>query len=325
MRPFSYTAARDEGGAVAASGPQASFIAGGTTLVDLMKLDVMTPSLLIDINPLPLADVKEHEGGVRIGALVKNSDLAHHPLIVSRYPALSQALLSGASPQLRNMATTGGNVLQRTRCYYFRDAAMPCNKRVPGSGCPAIGGYNRILAVLGTSEHCIATNPSDMNVAMIALDAVVQVKGPGGARAIPFADFHTLPGDHPEIETVLRPGELITAVDLPAMPWARTSHYLKSRDRASYAFALASAAVALDVQGGIIRQARIALGGVGTKPWRALGAEQALVGKAPTATAYQAAAAAALAGAVTYKDNAFKVPLAKRTLVRALTTIGATA
>lgn len=322
MHPFSYTSAHDEGGAIAASAPNASFIAGGTTLVDLMKLDVMTPALLVDINPLPLADVKEHNGGVRIGALVKNSDLAHHPLIVSRYPVLSQALLSGASPQLRNMATTGGNVLQRTRCYYFRDTAMPCNKRVPGSGCSAIGGYNRILAILGTSEHCIATNPSDMNVAMIALDAVVQTKGPQGERSIPFAEFHTLPGDHPEVETVLRPGELITAVDLPAMPWAKTSHYLKSRDRASYAFALASAAVALDVQGGVIKQARVALGGVGTKPWRSPEAEQALVGKAPNASAYQAAADIALAGATTYKDNAFKVPLARRTLVRALTTAG---
>lgn len=322
MHPFSYTSAHDEGGAIAAASPNASFIAGGTTLVDLMKLDVMTPALLVDINPLPLASVQEHNGGVRIGALVKNSDLAHHPLIVSRYPVLSQALLSGASPQLRNMATTGGNVLQRTRCYYFRDTAMPCNKREPGTGCSAIGGYNRILAILGTSEHCIATNPSDMNVAMIALDAVVQVKGPGGERSIPFAEFHTLPGDHPEIETVLRPGELITAVDLPAMPWAKRSHYLKSRDRASYAFALASAAVALDVQGGVIKQARIALGGVGTKPWRSLEAEQALIGKTAGIAAYQAAADAALAGATTYKDNAFKVPLAKRTLVRALTTAG---
>ncbi len=322
MHPFSYTSAPDEGAAIAAAAPNASFIAGGTTLVDLMKLNVMTPALLVDINPLPLASVQEHNGGVRIGALVKNSDLAHHPLIVSRYPVLSQALLSGASPQLRNMATTGGNVLQRTRCYYFRDTAMPCNKREPGTGCSAIGGYNRILAILGTSEHCIATNPSDMNVAMIALDAVVQTKGPAGERSIPFADFHTLPGDHPEIETVLRPGELITAIDLPAMPWAKRSHYLKSRDRASYAFALASAAVVLDVQGGIIKQARVALGGVGTKPWRSPEAEQALVGKAPGIAAYQAAAEAALAGATSYKDNAFKVPLAKRTLVRALSTTG---
>lgn len=322
MHPFSYTSAHDEGGAIAAASPNASFIAGGTTLVDLMKLDVMTPALLVDINLLPLVSVQEHNGGVRIGALVKNSDLAYHPLIVSRYPVLSQALLSGASPQLRNMATTGGNVLQRTRCYYFRDTAMPCNKREPGTGCSAIGGYNRILAILGTSEHCIATNPSDMNVAMIALDAVVQVKGPGGERSIPFAEFHTLPGDHPEIETMLRPGELITAVDLPAMPWAKCSHYLKSRDRASYAFALASAAVALDVQGGVIKQARIALGGIGTKPWRSIEAEQALIGKTPGIAAYQATADAALAGATTYKDNAFKVPLAKRTLVRALTTAG---
>jgi len=322
MHPFSYTSAPDTNGAIAVSAPDAAFIAGGTTLIDLMKLDVMTPSLLIDINPLPLSSVTEHSGGVRIGALVKNSDLAHHALIVSRYPVLSQALLSGASPQLRNMATTGGNVLQRTRCYYFRDTAMPCNKREPGSGCSAIGGYNRILAILGTSENCIATNPSDMNVAMAALDAVVQVRGPQGERAIPFTEFHTLPRDHPEIETVLKPGELITAVDLPAMPWAKTSHYLKSRDRASYAFALASAAVVLDVQGGVIKQARVALGGVGTKPWRSLEAEQALVGKAPNPATYQAAAEAALAGAKTYKDNNFKVPLAKRTLVRALTAAG---
>ncbi|BDI28773.1 FAD-binding molybdopterin dehydrogenase [Capsulimonas corticalis] len=321
MHPFSYRQASDEQAAIGAVGqPGAMFLAGGTTLIDLMKLDVQTPSQLIDITPLPLTKITELPGGgVSIGAMVRNSDLAHSELIMTRYPVLSEALLSGASPQLRNMATTGGNLLQRTRCYYFRDVTTPCNKREPGSGCSAIDGYHRIHAVLGTSRHCIATHPSDMCVALTALDAVILARGAGGERRIPINDFYLVPGDHPERENVLAPGELITAVELPAMPFAARSHYRKVRDRASYAFALASAAVALDIQGGAIHDARVALGGVGTKPWRSHDAEKALIGKAPGPDAYRAAAEAALRGAKPHKDNAFKVELAKRTLVRTLT------
>ncbi|MBV9848296.1 MAG: xanthine dehydrogenase family protein subunit M [Armatimonadetes bacterium] len=325
MHPFSYAQAAEEQAAIAdvSPKPQAKFLAGGTTLVDLMKLNVETPDHLTDITAIPLARIEPlPDGGVRIGALVKNSDLAHDPTIQKNYPVLSEALLSGASPQLRNMATTGGNILQRTRCYYFRDTAMPCNKRQPGSGCPAIDGYNRNHAVLGTSSHCIASNPSDMNVAMAALDAVVVTRGPRGERRIPFGEFHLLPGDHPERETVLEHGELIVAVELPALPFAAHSHYLKVRDRASYAFALASAAAALDVQGGTIRQARLALGGVGTRPWRALDAEKALVGRPAAEDSYRHAADIALHGAKGYKHNAFKIELAKRTVVRCLTIVG---
>jgi xanthine dehydrogenase YagS FAD-binding subunit len=251
------------------------------------------------------------------------SDVAWDARVRERYPVVSQALLQGASGQLRNMATIGGNVLQRTRCPYFRDTAMPCNKREPGTGCSALRGVNRGHAILGTSEHCIATHPSDLAVALAALDAVVRVRGRAGERAIPFGEFHLLPDAHPEREHVLRPGELITAIDLPALPFARRSLYLKVRDRASYAFALASAAVALDVAGGTVRDARIALGGVATKPWRATGAERALVGRAASRATFRAAAEAALAGAVPRKDNAFKIELAKRTLVRALEELSA--
>lgn len=233
---------------------------------------------------------------------------------------VSQALLAAASGQIRNVATMGGNILQRTRCPYFRDTATPCNKRDPGSGCSALRGFNRSHAILGTSEHCIATHPSDLAVALIALDATVRVRG-SAERSIPFADFHLLPGAHPELETTLRHGELITGIDLPALPFAKRSLYLKVRDRASYAFALASAAVALDVQGAVIRGARVALGGIGTKPWRSPDAERALIGKPATAATFAAAADAALHGAVTHEDNAFKLPLAKRTLVRALTEV----
>jgi xanthine dehydrogenase YagS FAD-binding subunit len=321
MHPFSYTQAADEQAALAGVVPQAQakYLAGGTNLIDNMKLNVETPSGLIDITPLPLSKIEALPGGgVRVGALVRNSDLAHDPTIMKAYPVLSEALLSGASPQLRNMATTGGNLLQRTRCYYFRDTATACNKRVPGSGCSALDGYNRIHAVLGTSDKCIATHPSDMCVAMMALDAVIRTRGPRGERAIPIAEFYVPYGENPARENVLDHGELITAVDLPAAPWATRSHYLKVRDRASYAFALTSAAVALDIQGGRIQNARIALGGVGTKPWRAIDAEKALIGKAAGPDAYQAAAEAALHGAKKYKDNGFKVELAKRTVVRCL-------
>lgn len=324
MRQFSYKQAADEKAAVAAVLPeaQAAYLAGGTTLIDLMKLNVQTPATLVDITPLPLAKIEIHDSGVRIGAMVSNSDVAHDPIIRQRYPVLSEALLSGASPQLRNMATVGGNLMQRTRCYYFRDTSMACNKREPGSGCPAIEGYNRIHAVLGGSPHCIATHPSDMCVALVALDAVVRTRGPRGERSIPLADFHLLPGEHPERETVLEHGELITAVELPSSPFAARSHYLKVRDRASYAFALTSAAVALEVRDGVINSARVALGGVATKPWRATDAEKALVGKSPNEATYKAAADAAVRGAKQYKHNAFKVEMAKRTVVRALSTVG---
>jgi len=321
MQPFTFVSASDLTAArrEATSSAGMRFLAGGTTLVDLMKLHVETPSMVIDINRLPLRSIEAlPDGGVRVGALVRNSDMAHHALIAERYPLLSQALLAGASPQLRNMATTAGNLLQRTRCYYFRDIATPCNKRDPGSGCPAIDGYNRIHAVLGGSDQCIATHPSDLCVALAALDAVVRTTSERGERAIPFAEFHLVPGAHPERETTLAADELITAVDLPALPFATRSVYVKVRDRASYAFALASAAVALELEGGVIRQARIALGGIATKPWRSPAAEGALAGRGPGAAAFQAAADAALADAIPRRHNGFKIQLAKRTLMRAL-------
>lgn len=322
MNPFSFSSASrpEEAVAAVARDRQAKFLAGGTTLVDLLRLDVEAPNHLVDINALPLARIEALPGGgVRIGAMVRNSDLANDPIIRKRYPVLSEALLSGASPQLRNMATTGGNLMQRTRCYYFRDTAYPCNKRVPGSGCSALEGYNRIHAVLGTSDKCIATHPGDMPVAMAALDAVVHTRRPNGTgRAIPLVDFHVPYGEDPARESVLDHGELITAVELPAVPWLSRSHYLKVRDRASYEFALASAAVALDLDGNRIRAARVALGGVGTKPWRSPEAERALTGQKAEEAAYRAAAEAALAGARPQKDNGFKIELAKRTLTRAL-------
>jgi xanthine dehydrogenase YagS FAD-binding subunit len=270
---------------------------------------------------LPLTSIEEHNGGIRIGALVRNSDAANHELIRSRYPVLSQALLAGASQQLRNMATMGGNLLQRTRCYYFYDPSYrECNKRLPGSGCAAKMGYNRIHAILGASEQCIATNPSDMSVALLALDAVVQVKGPEGERSIPMAEFHRLPGDTPQVETNLHAGELITAIDIPAIPFAKRSHYLKVRDRNSYAFALVSVAAVLDVDNGTVWYVRIALGGVAHKPWRAEKAERILIGKKPDEAAFRAAAEAELREARPYRNNAFKVELARRSIVRALST-----
>jgi xanthine dehydrogenase YagS FAD-binding subunit len=332
MHPFEYLAASSTANAIQAGADRATkFIAGGTTLTDLMKLEVEQPGRLVDINMLTesepaLAQVTELPGGgVRIGALVRNSDLAWNSLIKERYPVLSEALLSGASGQIRNMATVGGNLLQRTRCYYFRDTAMPCNKREPGTGCSAIMGHNRIHAIVGTSPHCIATSPGDMPVAMAALGAIIHVRSATGERAIPITDFHVVPGTHPERETVLQHGELITAVDLPALAFARRSHYRKVRDRASYAFALSSAAVALDLNAGVIRDARIALGGIGTKPWRSQAAEHALVGKRATADVFRNAAEIALSGAKPQTENAFKIELAKRTLVRALTTVAAMA
>jgi xanthine dehydrogenase YagS FAD-binding subunit len=324
MQTFQYSKADtvDKALAGAASG---RFIAGGTTLVDLMKLEVEQPKALIDINPLPLAKIEKlPDGGLRIGAMVRNSDLAWDAEVQKSYPVLSQALLSGASPQLRNMATTGGNLMQRTRCVYFREptAGMPggygCNKRAPGTGCAAMDGYNRMHAVLGTSNQCIATHPSDMCVAMAALEAVIHVEGPNGKRTIAFADFHKLPGDTPHIENALEPGELITHVDLPKLPEGARSVYLKLRDRASYEFALASAAVVARVEEGHIRYIRVAMGGVGTKPWRSPEAEAELDGKEANDANFRAAAADALADAKTRPGNAFKVELARRCVVRAL-------
>ncbi len=320
MHPFAFRKVTDQAGALAAARERSvKFVAGGTTLVDLMKLHVENPDVVVDINALPLDRIDElPDGGLRIGAMVRNSDFAWDRRVQERFPVLAQALLAGASPQLRNMATTGGNLLQRTRCLYFRDTAMRCNKRAPGTGCDALHGMNRQHAVLGTSEHCIAAHPSDMCVALAALDATVRIDGPAGERVVPFGEFHLLPDAHPERETVLEPGELITAVDVPALPFGRRSLYLKVRDRWSYAFALASAAVALDLQDGTIRGARIALGGVGTKPWRAREAERALIGAQPGSAAFQRAADLALEGAVPRQHNAFKIPLARRTLLRAL-------
>ena len=324
MTPFDYVRAEGPAAAVkqVTAGPGAAFLAGGTGLLDLMKLHVEKHDLLVDVVRLPLDKVEATDGGgVRIGANVRNSDLAHHELIRTRYPVLAEALLSGASPQLRNMATVAGNVMQRTRCPYFRDGFSPCNKREPRSGCSALEGYNRPNAVLGVSEHCIAAHPSDMCVALAILDATVKTQGPKGERSIPFAGFHLVPGTTPERETVLDHGELITAVELPAAPWAARSHYLKVRDRASYEFALASAAVALEVADGVIRTARVALGGVATKPWRAPDAEKVLVGQKPSPELFARAGEAATKGAAPRPGNAFKVILARRVVARALETV----
>jgi xanthine dehydrogenase YagS FAD-binding subunit len=330
MIPFDYTTADNVEGAVRA-GTVAStrYVAGGTTLIDLMKLGVERPTHVVDLNPLVRRDASLGavadlpNGGLRLGGLAHMSDVAWDARVRERYPMVSQSLLLAASGQVRNMATMAGNILQRTRCPYFRDTATACNKREPGTGCSAIHGINRGQAVLGTSEHCIATHPSDLAVALTALDAVVQVRGSSGPRAIPFAEFHVLPGAHPERETVLRPGDVITSIDIPSVAIARRSLYLKVRDRASFAFALASAAVALDLQSNTIRGARVALGGVGTKPWRSHEAERALIGRPANAATFHAAADAALAGARPQSQNAFKIELAKRTLVRALTEVSA--
>jgi xanthine dehydrogenase YagS FAD-binding subunit len=303
----------------AQQGAEVRYIAGGTTLLDLMKLNVETPGRLLDINRLPLDKIETTaDGRLKIGATVRNSDLAHHATVRRDYAVLSQAILAGASTQLRNMATTAGNLLQRTRCAYFRDTAMPCNKREPGTGCPAITGSNRTLAVLGTSEHCIATNPSDMCVAMAALEATIHVQGPKGSRAIPFGEFHLLPGNTPYRETVLEPGDLITHVTLPAPIKGSKQLYLKLRDRASYEFALASAAVVISITGQNVTRARIALGGVGTKPWRSQEAEALLVGQPANGANFRRAAEAALRDAKPQSENGFKVELAKRCLTHAL-------
>lgn len=333
MQPFTFSRASDVAQAVQAGsqaataqqGAQVRFVAGGTTLLDLMKLEVEHPDQVVDINHLPLDKVETlPDGGLKIGALVRNSDLAYHPAVQRDYAVLSQALLAGASGQLRNMATTGGNLLQRTRCEYFRDRHSPCNKREPGSGCSAIDGANRMLAILGTSEQCIATNPSDMNVAMAALEAQIVIQGGKGERTVPIDAFFLLPGAAPQRETVLEPGDLITHVTLPAPVKGARSLYIKLRDRASYQFALASAAVVLGVKNGRVDHARIAMGGLGTKPWRMRDAEQALVGSAADASSFAAAAQAGLRDARPQSQNAFKVELAQRCLVRALTTAATT-
>ncbi|MFC4858629.1 FAD binding domain-containing protein [Actinophytocola glycyrrhizae] len=321
MKPFTYVRADSITSAVntMATTPGAKFLGGGTNLVDLIRAGVEHPNTLIDITHLPLTGIAElPTGAVRIGALAKNSHAAAHPLIRTRYPVVTQAILAGASGQLRNMATVGGNLLQRTRCHYFYDTATPCNKRTPGEGCAALNGYNRNHAVLGTSDHCIATHPSDMCVALTALDAVVETEGPTGKRRIPVRDFHQPPGDTPDVETALRPGELITAVELPPLPAAKNSRYRKVRDRASYAFALVSTAVALTVEDGRVGDVHIALGGVATHPWRAQTAETALKGAPATEATFREAAEAELSTAITRPDNDFKVPLAIRTLTATL-------
>jgi len=320
VRPFRYERAADEGGAVAAvAEPGAKFLGGGTNLVDLMRLGVETPSVLVDVTRLPLDRIEPlADGGLRIGAGVRNSDLAADPRIRERYPALAEAVLAGASGQLRNLATTGGNLMQRTRCPYFQDVTTPCNKREPGTGCPAREGEHSNLAILGHSEHCVATNPSDMAVALAAFDAVVRVVGPDGAREIPLVEFHRLPGDAPQCDTVLRDGELIVAVDLPRLPLAVHSHYRKVRERASFAFALVSVAAAVEVADGRVADARIAFGGLAHKPWRATAAEEALRGAAAGPEAFAAAADAELAAARPLRDNGYKVGLARTALVQTL-------
>jgi xanthine dehydrogenase YagS FAD-binding subunit len=321
MRPFAYIRARYVDGAVAtlAEAPNAAFLAGGTNLVDLMKLGIETPDVLVDVRRLTSERVEDLEdGGLRIGAAVPNSVLAADMKVRTRYPALSQALLAGASGQLRNFATTGGNLLQRTRCVYFYDTTTPCNKREPGSGCSAIEGHNKNHAVLGASEHCVATHPSDMAVALMALDAFVNVRGPDGERRIPIEELYRLPGDEPQRDTTLEHGELITSVDLPPLASAANSKYRKVRERASYAFALVSVAATLEVEDGLVHDARVALGGVAHKPWRATKAEEALRGEPANEANFRAAAEIELEDADPLRDNAFKVPLARNVITRTL-------
>lgn len=319
MNPFNYARASDVNEALALYQPGSRFIAGGTNLLDLMKENVTRPQRLIDITRLPLHEITELPNDrIRVGALVSNADLAHDPLVQARYPLLSQAILAGASPQLRNMATTGGNLLQRTRCYYFYDAGVPCNKREPGTGCPARTGLNRIHAIFGASDQCVATHPSDMCVALAALGTTVEVQGKQGTRVIEFADFHRLPGDQPDRDNHLAEDELIVAIELPAEGFALHSHYLKIRDRASYAFALVSVAAALKLEGDVIKEARLALGGVAHKPWRNTAVEAALVGQPVSHETFTAAAEALVKDAQPLEGNAFKVKLARRAIVRAL-------
>jgi xanthine dehydrogenase YagS FAD-binding subunit len=323
MNPFSYTLASqpDEAIRERTGSTRATYIAGGTNLLDHIKLGVEQPQRLVDVRKLGLDQIEALPGGgLRIGAMVRNTTLAYDERVRKNFPVLSEAILSGASPQLRNVATTAGNLLQRTRCYYFRDGISPCNKREPGSGCAAITGFNRIHAVLGTSEQCIATHPSDMDVAMMALDATVRLRSANRERTVPLHDFYVAYGDDPAKENVLEPGELITAIDLPATPWFARSHYFKARERASYEFALSSAAVAMDVRDGVIHDSRVALGGVATKPWRAHAAEKALKGEKPNEQTFLAAAQAELKSAVARSHNGFKIELCRRVLVQTLQT-----
>ena len=329
MHSFEFIRPPDSAAAIAAAaksktaqqGADVRFMGGGTTLIDLMKLNVETPDRVLDINRLPLDKIEVMpDGGLKIGATARNSDLAYHAKVQSDYSVLSQAILQGASAQIRNMATVAGNLLQRTRCVYFRDTAMACNKREPGTGCPAITGHNRTLAIFGASEHCIATNPSDMCIALAALEATVHIQGPKGTRAVAFGDFHVLPGNTPQRETVLEPGDLITHVTLPPPIAGSKQFYLKLRDRASYEFALASTAVVLTIAGGKTTRARIALGGVVTKPWRSPEAEAALTGKPANDATFRQAAEAALQGAKPQSENKFKIELAKRCITHALRT-----
>jgi len=320
MTPFNYLLAKDleEASTLSQQHANSEFISGGTNLIDLMKENISKPDALIDINKISgINEIEElHDDGLRLGALVKNADTAYHPLVQKNYPLLSQAILAGASPQLRNMASNGGNLLQRTRCYYFYDTATPCNKREPGTGCSAIGGYNRIHAILGASENCIAVFPSDMCVALAALDARINIFGSDGTRTVAFADFHRLPGDTPDLDNNLKPGELITSIDLPAEGFEFHSSYLKLRDRTSYAFALVSVATALKIEDGIIKDARLALGGLAHRPWRDVKAEEFLKEKEPTAKNFSTAADIILRGAKGHEHNAFKIELARRAIIR---------
>jgi xanthine dehydrogenase YagS FAD-binding subunit len=321
MKAFVYKAPQSTQEA-ATAGSQSAFIAGGTNLVDLMKIDVMTPSEVMDINQLPLKGVTLNTDELRIGALERMAQVAERPEVAQEFPVISQALLKSASAQLRNMASIGGNLMQRTRCGYFRDVQMPCNKRIPGSGCPAFDGENRMHAILGVGNACCATHPSDLAVALVALDAAITLQGPKGARSAKLDDFYLLPGDTPDREHDIQPGELITEVKVPRLPWYRRSVYLKVRDRESYEFALCSAAVALQVDGQTIRDARVAAGGVGTKPWRLPDVAEALIGKQVSNSTFETAAEQAVAGAKPLKQNGFKVTLLKRTITRALVQAG---
>jgi xanthine dehydrogenase YagS FAD-binding subunit len=321
MNPFQYVRPVETAGAIRSltKDPRAHLLAGGTNLIDMMKMGIVVPERLVDINHLPLKGIEKTGNGLRIGALSTNSEVADHRLVLENYPLLSLAINAGASPQLRNMATVGGNMMQRTRCPYFFDTTMPCNKRSPNSGCGALEGYNRMHAIFGASDHCIAVNPSDMNVALTALDAIVHIKGPAGDRKMKFGDFHRLPGDHPEKDNTLERGELITSIDLPAATFPKHVHYLKVRDRTSYAFALVSVAVALQLDNNTIREARLAMGGVAHKPWRLTTAEAYLKGRPATEENFRQAAQLAMQGAKAYTYNQFKLRLAPNAIVQALT------
>jgi xanthine dehydrogenase YagS FAD-binding subunit len=322
MRPFTYKVPSSIGQATSDFGQNSDFVAGGTTLIDLMKLEVMTPSLLVDINRLPMRGIELASDGLRIGALEKMSDVAQNQEVVANYPVISQALLKSASAQLRNMASMGGNLLQRTRCGYFRDVSTPCNKRQPGSGCSAIDGWNRTHAILGTSSSCVATHPSDLAVALVALDASILLQSGNNDRLVKLDDFYRVPGETPDRENQLKPGELITEIRVPRLPWAQRSAYLKIRDRESYEFALTSVAVALDVDANNVRDARVAVGGVGTKPWNLPKVREALIGRPLNQETFEAAAKLATEGAKPLRHNGFKVELVQRAIVRALMNLG---